>query len=271
MIGDDPFADGEAETCTLSFAEGSEGFEESVGHFRGDPFAGVFDFGGDGLGRDDEADKDFTAVGHHGIHGIVDEVEENVGETGGIDEELEVRCRIFEFESDVLHFDLGSELLDNLLHVGGVIGLGQHIGALRTACELQQFIDHVAEAIDLFPDPVFGGQPQRGWGGFGAAHFGGDTDDVEGVLEVVDDGAGEPAYERETFGLEDLADVLSVEIAHAEAELAHEADGHFGGVFESVKHFLPRNEPENDIGFGESGAGSGFIIEDGHFTEEITG
>ena len=55
-----------------------------------------------------------------------------------------------------------------------------------------------------------------------AGELGGEADDRERVLEIVDDGAGEAADDGEPFGLDDLVEVFLVQRAHPDAEFAHD-------------------------------------------------
>ena len=191
-------------------------------------------------------------------------------QTRRIDQQSDHRRFVFQLERDRFRRDFGADIFDELFDEVRVIGARQDNGGGRAAREFEQFVDHVAKPVNLFADAVFAGLAHFRRGVFHRRHFRRDADDVERVLEVVNDGPGEAADEREAFRLEDLLGVLMIEIAHAQAELLHQTDRQTRRARQNPEQIVAQDEINLGVRLGRGRRGARLVVQHRHFAEEIT-
>lgn len=274
VFGNDEVADGEAEAAAVGFAEGDEGLEDMGQDLWRDARAGIDDLGHDLFVIEGEADLEawIGALGE-GVEGILEEVVEDPLYPEGIeaDEDFEGIESGRLDDGDSAEMCGRSEFDEGFVEEAGVVDPGQDGGGSHAAGEVEQLLHHAVEHFDLAAHPVTGRATHfEGDGRFGS-DVSGDADDIEGVSEVVDDGAGETFDEGEPFGLEEFLEETAVEVAHPQAAVADEIGGKKGGTFEEGLNELGGDEMSGYRFECNGGSGAGAAVEYRHFPEVIPG
>ncbi len=114
-------------------------------------------------------------------------------------------------------------------------------------------------------------RPHRRRGAVAARELGGEADDLQRILEIVHDRAGEAANDREPLGLDDLAEVFVVQRAHPVVDVAADLEREPRLAVEQPEKFLAVDETRLGVDGGARGGGAGRVVEDGHLADGITG
>jgi hypothetical protein len=118
-------------------------------------------------------------------------------------------------------------------------------------------------------DAVLGFVAHRRGRVLAARELGGEADDLERVLEIVHDGAGEAPDDGEALGLDDLVEVFLVERPHPVAEFADQVEGQAGPVVEELEQLVAAEENRGGVGLGAGGRGARGVVKRCHLAEEI--
>ena len=234
----------------------------------GDAGAGVLDFRDQKVTLPAEPQLDVAALGH-GVGGVVEQIVEDPPQALGHEHHAHFRRRFGHFNAAGAEGEFGAHFLQQVLKKQPVAHRGGHERGVRALGEFQDFVDHLADPIDLFANarlafppglrPAFGHTDQLRR----------EPDDVQRVLEVMDDGAGEPADQRQALGLEHLPDVLPVGFPQAVADHPDEGEGNLRGGFQHFDHDAAREEINDGLGFGDGGGGAGLGLQHGHFPKHF--
>ena len=173
------------------------------------------------------------------------------------------------FDLDGFERDLLLDFLDQRLHKRRVAHLRQNKIGVRALRELQQFIDHVADALDLFADAHLGHLARGHRRGRLAGHVGRDADDVEGILQIVDDRAGKTADQLQSFRLEHFPDVLVVEHAHPPADVPQQRRSQARHPLQPLQQFPAADEIDRRRLIGRRVGGARPLVQHRHFPEKI--
>ena len=269
MVLNDLLAYRQAQTGAVGLAVGGEGLEKPAEHLRGDALARVVHFRHDRLAAvDAERQPDLAAVGH-GIGGVADEIVEDARQALRIDPHQHGRRLVDELQRDRFDGDLLLNIFDQLKDKGAVVQPGQNKVGMGALDELQQFIDHVANALDLLSDADFGNLAGFRRGRRHAGHVGGEADDVEGILEIMNDGTGETADQGKAFGLQHLLGVFFVEITDALAGVTQNRQRQARGVAQEFEQVGAGDEIDDGLSLGDRAQGARIVVQRGHFTEEV--
>jgi hypothetical protein len=205
-------ADTEAEAGTLAdFAGGEEGFEDFWEVFRGDAGAIVLDGDGslavlDGGGEVEGREIGFgEGFGGEGVEGVLDQVQEDLGEAvidGGNEEVL--GDIVLDMDTEI---EFGGEHAEGDLEgmfggdggIGSFVGVGEAFEIFDDAGDAEEgiadILDGFLEIGSAFLGDIVGVTMEEGDGGEGV---------VQGVVDFVHDAGGETAEGGEFFGLDQL-------------------------------------------------------------------
>jgi len=194
VLSDDAVADGETEAGAVGLAEGDEGLEDMGQDLGRDAGPGIGDLGHDFLIIERKTDlQAWIGTVGEGIEGVLEKVVEDPLYPEGIESDKHfegIEPGRFD-DGDSAELGGRGEFDEGFVEELGVIDPGQDGRRSHAAGEVEQLLHHAIQHVDLASYPVAGGAPDfEGDGGFGG-DVRGDADDIEGIAEVVDDGAGE--------------------------------------------------------------------------------
>src|SRR5262249_32620532 len=150
--------------------------------------------------------------------------------------------------------DLAPDFLNQLPDESAVISCGENETSGAGPRKFENFTDEITDSFDLFSDA--GGDLRSIFGRavLDVRHLGRHADDIQRILYVVQDGAGELADNCQSFALQDFPEVLDVELAEAIADFAQQRHGQCRGTLHQLQHLDARNSIDGGAAPG-NGAG----------------
>src|SRR5581483_7482692 len=106
--------------------------------------------------------------------------------------------------------------------------------------KIEDFAHQFVDAIDLKPNGFksFVARLRRRLSQ--SSHLGSQADDIQRIFEVVNDGTGKAADDRQALGLEHFAQVLTVERAQPMTDFPQESQGQRGTLFNQSEDIRAR-------------------------------
>ena len=173
------------------------------GDFRRHPRPGVFEFGNDFIFTQAKPHDDFAPF-RHGVGGIVNDVIEHPAETFRIERNFDRRNRPFNFKARIAQLHFGPDFVQNCCYEIGVVQIGENDFRARALREIQDVPDHFADPVHLLANRGGGFLARFKGRVFQGGHFRRQSDNVQGIFQIVNDRAGEASDHRQLLGLQDL-------------------------------------------------------------------